>query len=432
VGIKVVKFGGSSLASAAQIAKAVAIVVADPDRRYLVASAPGKRDASDTKVTDLLYQAYDRRDGDYAYTLATIKQRYVDIAVELGVSVDLDTPFAEIERRLTDQPERDYFASRGEYLNSLIIAAYLGWTFIDAAEVVRFSDAGQFQPDQTDVLLGNALAQADHAVVPGFYGATASGQIKTFPRGGSDVTGALVARAAMAEVYENWTDVSGLLIADPRVVVDPLPIRRLSYTALRELTYLGASVLHENAIHPVRERGIPINIRNTNHPDDPGSWIQAQAPSTPSGPAIVGVAGKTGYTAVTVHKAQWSGTHGVGQLVFDLFEALNVVVDVALTGVDAWTFVVRTEALDALEQPFAESLSVLRPDKVEFQEDLALLGIISSGAVSRNTASLRLSQALADANIEVFADAYAGDLRIITLPAARHDDAIRAIYDALV
>ena len=323
MGVKVAKFGGSSLASAAQIAKAAAIVRADPDRRYVVASAPGKRTPSDTKVTDLLYQTYEQRGGDYKPLLSQIEQRYAEIVRDLGVEVDLGPEFAEIESRLRsclrqddkgrrqddngrrqddngrrqdDNGKReddgpDYFASRGEYLNSLIIAAYLGWPFVDAADVIRFSDSGEFLAEETDQLLADRLSKLDHAVVPGFYGATSSGEIHTFPRGGSDVTGALVARAVDADVYENWTDVSGVLAADPRVVDSPRPIMRVSYSALHELTRLGASVLHENAVKPVHEKGIPINIRNTDRPEDEGTWIEDRLEDTP---AIIGVAGKKG------------------------------------------------------------------------------------------------------------------------------------------
>ncbi|MCL2736518.1 MAG: aspartate kinase [Propionibacteriaceae bacterium] len=432
MGIKTVKFGGSSLANAEQIAKAAAIIRSDPDRRYVVASAPGKRSAADVKVTDLLYQLYGRRDGDYAYTLASIRQRFTRIASDLDVEIDLDPHFATIEKHLLTIADPDYIASRGEYLNCVLLAAYLGWPLIDSADVIRFADSGEFLVDETDVLLGTALHKVERAVIPGFYGATAQGQIKTFPRGGSDVTGALVARAAMAEVYENWTDVSGILIADPRVVDDPLPIREISYTALRELTYLGASVLHENAIIPVRSRGIPINIRNTDCPEDPGTWIHTEASTDSHGPAIVGVAAKIGYTAITVRKAQWSGSLGVGPSLFRLFQDLGVVVDLAVTGVDSWTVVIRSEMITHLMEVFMDKIRTLRPDAVEVRDGLALVGVIASGTLPRTTVTVRLAQALDDARIDVFADTYVGDLRIFTIDTDRHDDAIRAIYAALV
>ena len=316
MGVKVAKFGGSSLASTEQIIKAMDIVRSDPDRRYVVASAPGKRTPDDIKVTDLLYAVYDNRDGDYEQPLSLIKTRYEEIADGLGVEVDLEAEFERIEDQLRSclrqddkgniggqrdsiggrqdetRHEADYFASRGEYLNSMIIAAYLGWPFVDAAEVVRFSDSGEFLPDQTDVLLASRLSECYQAVIPGFYGSTPSGEIRTFPRGGSDVTGALVARAVNADVYENWTDVSGVLAADPRVVDSPRPIVRVSYSALHELTRLGASVLHENAVKPVHEKGIPINIRNTNSPEDAGTWIQDHLEEAPT---IIGIAGKKGF-----------------------------------------------------------------------------------------------------------------------------------------
>jgi len=320
MGVKVAKFGGSSLASTEQIIKAMDIVRSDPDRRYVVASAPGKRTPDDIKVTDLLYAVYDGRHGDYEQPLSLIKARYEEIADGLGVDVDLEAEFERIEDHLRSclrrddkgnrkddkgnrkdglggrqddrGDEADYFASRGEYLNSMIIAAYLGWPFVDAADVVRFSDSGEFLPDETDILLASRLSECYQAVIPGFYGSTPSGEIRTFPRGGSDVTGALVARVVDADVYENWTDVSGVLAADPRVVDSPRPIVRVSYSALHELTRLGASVLHENAVKPVHEKGIPINIRNTNCPEDAGTWIQDHLEEAPT---IIGIAGKKGF-----------------------------------------------------------------------------------------------------------------------------------------
>ncbi|MDR1237351.1 MAG: aspartate kinase, partial [Propionibacteriaceae bacterium] len=317
---KVVKFGGSSLAEAAQIEKALAIVAAEPERRFLVASAPGKRSGADVKITDLLYRLHALAGGDYQATLAQIKDRYAEIVADLGVAFELAAEFARIEQHLAAGDGPDYFASRGEYLNAKIIAAKLGWPFVDAASVICFDADGGFLPEETNTALVQALGQLDHAVVPGFYGAKPTGQVKTFTRGGSDITGALVARAVQADVYENWTDVSGVLMADPRIVESPAGIPVISYADLHELSVMGASVLHEAAVEPVRAAGIPINIRNTNRPDDDGTWIQAEAPAPATdAPPIIGLAGKLGFALIGVVE---SGTQPSEQVAATLVNAL--------------------------------------------------------------------------------------------------------------
>lgn len=468
MGIKVVKFGGSSLASASQIVKAAAIIQADPDRRYVVASAPGKRTSDDTKVTDLLYQTYEQRHGDYARPLSEIRQRYAEIARDLGVTIDLEPEFAEIESHLASGDSADYFASRGEYLNSMIIAAYLGWAFVDAADVVRFCESGEFMADETDTLLAERLHGLDHAVVPGFYGATPSGVIHTFPRGGSDVTGALVARAVDANVYENWTDVSGIYAADPRIVDSPRSIRRISYAALRELTYLGASVLHENAISPVREKRIPINIRNTNIPEDPGTWIAPmdyswtnpdEEPTRDETPGsdgasrqpfptstLVGLAGKVGYSCVTVRKAQWSGSLGVGPALLAVFDEAEIVVDMLVASIDTWTFVVRIHH-DQIDDLARRIRSATSADSIEVRSDLALLGVVGTstpapelqalrGCFPTVDLGLRAADALAEAGIWVFAMSSPGgynsvDAHLLLIDAGNYENAVRTLYSAL-
>ncbi|MDR0593594.1 MAG: aspartate kinase [Bifidobacteriaceae bacterium] len=356
--MKVVKFGGSSLADAAQIGKALAIVAAEPERRFVVASAPGKRSADDVKVTDLLYRLQAEPDADRPATLARLRDRFGGIVNDLGVALDLGAEFALIERQLTLGAGPDYFASRGEYLNSKIIAAKLGWPFVDAAEVVRFDAAGQLLPEPTDAALAAALGGLDRAVVPGFYGAGPDGRVKTFTRGGSDITGALVARAVRADVYENWTDVSGVLMADPRVVEAPAPIRLISYADLRRLAAMGASVLHEAAVEPVRLAGIPINVRNTNRPADQGTWIQAEAPAPAPGAApIVGLAGKVGF---------------------------------------------------------------------------ALIGVVESGARPSQEVAAAMARALAGAGVKVRFQAAQDGLRVVAVDSDRYEDAVRAMYRALV
>ena len=301
---KVVKFGGSSLASARQFKKVGEIIRADKARRYVVPSAPGKRNDKDDKVTDLLYQCYDAASEGRSYKkiLEKIKGRYEEIVDGLGVNMSLDPAFESIEENFLNKAGRDYAASRGEYLNGVIMAAYLGYTFIDAAEVIFFDDAGNFDAEGTDKELSERLEHIERAIIPGFYGSRHDGTIQTFSRGGSDVTGSIVAKAIHADMYENWTDVSGFLVADPRIIKQPEVIETITYKELRELAYMGAGVLHEDAIFPVRKEGIPINIRNTNRPEDKGTLIVETTVRKPRY-TITGIAGKKGFCSINIEKA---------------------------------------------------------------------------------------------------------------------------------
>lgn len=281
---KVVKFGGSSLASAEQFQKVGSIIRADKERRYVVPSAPGKRHSKDTKVTDMLYGCYALAEEGKKFDkeLAAIRDRYDEIIAGLGLKLDLSEEFAKINENFKAKAGSDYAASRGEYLNGIVMANYLGYEFIDSATVIFFNENGDFDADKTNKILRERLNGCERAVVPGFYGAYADGRVKTFSRGGSDVTGSIVAKAVQADVYENWTDVSGFLVADPRIIKDPEVIDTITYRELRELSYMGATVLHEDAIFPVRQEGIPINIRNTNAPDDRGTWIRGNTCQKPN------------------------------------------------------------------------------------------------------------------------------------------------------
>ena len=268
---KVVKFGGSSLANAEQFKKVAAMIRADESRKYVVPSAPGKRFKEDNKVTDMLYDCYDLAEagGNFKKALQEIQGRYQEIIDGLNLEISLDEEFKIIEKKFQEKAGRDYAASRGEYLNGIVLAAYLGYEFIDAAEVIFFLDEeGNWDGGKTRSVLSERLKGCKNAVVPGFYGSLPDGRIKTFSRGGSDITGSIVAQAAGVDVYENWTDVSGFLIADPRIIDNPKGIDVITYRELRELSYMGATVLHEDSIFPVRQEGIPINIRNTNSPED--------------------------------------------------------------------------------------------------------------------------------------------------------------------
>ena len=292
---KVVKFGGSSLADAKQIQKAAAIIKADPERRYVVPSAPGKRFSDDIKVTDMLYTCYDLAEQglDFSDALDAIQARYNDIISGLGMDFSLQAEFSEIAENFKKRAGKDYAASRGEYLNGKVIAAYLGFPFVDAAEVIFFQPDGSLNDEKTEKVLRERLSGLENAVIPGFYGCGADGYVKTFSRGGSDVTGSIVAGAVKASLYENWTDVSGFLVTDPRIVDNPAVIETITYRELRELSYMGATVLHESAIFPVRKEGIPINIRNTNAPQDKGTMIVETTCNRPDC-IITGIAGKKG------------------------------------------------------------------------------------------------------------------------------------------
>ena len=311
---KVVKFGGSSLASAEQFKKVADIIHADKERRYVVPSAPGKRYSADTKVTDMLYGCYHLAEEgkDFKKELAAIEARYQEIIDGLSLTLSLKDEFKVIEKNFKEKAGENYAASRGEYLNGIIMATYLGYEFVDAAQVIRFKDNGEFDSELTNEILSEYLKDKDHAVVPGFYGAYADGTVKTFSRGGSDITGSIVARAIKADVYENWTDVSGFLVADPRIIDNPEAIDTITYRELRELSYMGASVLHEDAIFPVRREGIPINIRNTNKPEDNGTWI-VESTCQKSKYVITGVAGKRGFCAVNIEKAMMNAEIGFGR-----------------------------------------------------------------------------------------------------------------------
>ena len=318
---KVVKFGGSSLASADQFKKVGNIIHADVERKFVVPSAPGKRHGKDTKVTDMLYGCYAlaEEDKDFSKELDAIKARYQEIIDGLELDLSLEDEFVTVEKNFKEKAGKDYAASRGEYLNGIIMAAYLGYEFVDAAEVIRFDENGEFDAATTNKIMSERLAQYERAVVPGFYGAMPDGKVKTFSRGGSDVTGSIVAKAVKADVYENWTDVSGFLLADPRIIKNPVAIETITYRELRELAYMGASVLHEDAIFPVRQEGIPINIRNTNAPYDEGTWIVGST-CQKSKYVVTGIAGKKGFCSINIEKDMMNSEIGFGRRVLQAFE----------------------------------------------------------------------------------------------------------------
>ena len=445
--IKVVKFGGSSLASAKQFKKVGDIIRKDETRRYVVPSAPGKRSANDTKVTDMLYSCYgkavlegtqdeDREEQQITFeeSLKMIKARYDEIIKGLNLTLTLDEEFKVIRENFSKKAGRDYAASRGEYLNSIIMANYLGYEFIDAAEVIKFDENGRFDAEKTDKILSKRLAKTERAVVPGFYGAKPDGTIKTFSRGGSDITGSIVSKAVHADMYENWTDVSGFLIADPRVVDHPKAIDAITYKELRELSYMGATVLHEDAIFPVRKEGIPINIRNTNAPEDKGTLIVEATCQKPRF-TITGIAGKKDFASITVEKAMMNSEVGFCRKVLGVFEDNHVPIEHMPSGIDTMTILVHQDEFQEKEQKIIAGIHrVVEPDALELESDLALVAVVGRGMRATRGTSGRIFSALAHANINVkMIDQGSSELNII-IGVRNHDfeGAIKAIYDIFV
>lgn len=433
---KVSKFGGSSLASAKQFKKVGDIIRADKSRRYVVPSAPGKRNDKDEKVTDMLYACYDAASEGRSYKkiLEKIRGRYEEIIEGLDLNLNLDHEFAKLEENFLAGAGRDYAASRGEYLNGIVIANYLGYEFIDAAEVIFFDEQGNFEADLTDKELSERLSHVERAVVPGFYGSRPDGSIKTFSRGGSDVTGSIVARAIHADLYENWTDVSGFLVTDPRIVENPEVIETITYKELRELSYMGASVLHEDAIFPVRKEGIPINIRNTNKPEDKGTLIVESTCRKPHY-TITGVAGKKGFCAINIEKAMMNAEVGFGRKVLEVFERYGISFEHMPSGIDTMTIMVHQDEFVEYEQSVIAGIHrAVEPDSVELESDLALIAVVGRGMKATRGTAGRIFSALAHARINVkMIDQGSSELNIII--GVRNDDfesAIRAIYDIFI
>ena len=434
---KVVKFGGSSLASAEQFKKVGAIISADESRVYVVPSAPGKRFPEDTKVTDMLLHVYEtaKAGEDITEEMKAIKARYDEIITGLALKdFSLDKDFEEITKKLIENPQVDYAASRGEFLNGKIMAAYLGVEFIDAAEVIFFNAEGNLNSYKTEKVLSERLSKAPRAVVPGFYGLGKDGNVKTFSRGGSDVTGSIVAQASQADVYENWTDVSGFLVADPRIVPNPKPIKYITYRELRELSYMGASVLHEDAIFPVRNCGIPINIRNTNAPEDPGTWI-VESTCQKQDYVVTGIAGKKDFCTIFISKAIMNSEIGFGRKVLQAFEENEISFEHMPSGIDTMTIVVHEDEFMHKEQKVVAGIHRLaNPDMIDIESDLALIAVVGRGMKSTRGTAGRIFSALAHKNINVkMIDQGSSELNII-IGVANEDfeTAIKAIYDIFV
>lgn len=433
---KVVKFGGSSLASAQQFMKVGEIIRKEDSRRYVIPSAPGKRYADDTKVTDMLYECYAMAEAgeDYTAFLNKIKSRYDEIIGGLGLDLSLDVEFETIHENFEKQAGVDYAASRGEYLNGIVMASYLGFEFVDAADVIFFKKDGSLNEEKTNTAIAKRLKKTEYAVIPGFYGAAENGRIKTFSRGGSDITGSLVAKAIQADLYENWTDVSGFLVSDPRIINNPEVIESITYKELRELSYMGATVLHEDAIFPVRKEGIPINIKNTNDPDQAGTMIVESTCRRPKY-TITGIAGKKGFVSINIDKAMMNSEIGFGRKVLGVFEDNGLAFEHMPSGIDTMTVFVHADEFEPLEQQIIAGIHrAVHPDTVELESDLALIAIVGRGMKSTRGTAGRIFSALAHARVNVkMIDQGSSELNIIVgVSNSEFDRAIRAIYDIFV
>ena len=433
---KIVKFGGSSLANAEQFQKVGEIIRSDESRRYVVPSAPGKRFDGDTKVTDLLYKCYNTavEGEDFIPILQEIKGRYYEIIRGLNLDLSLEDEFAQIEADFKAQAGTDYAASRGEFLNGKVMAAYLGYEFVDAADVIRFDKNGNLDAEKTDRLLSKKLAKCEHAVIPGFYGAGEDGKVKTFSRGGSDVTGSLVAKAIKADLYENWTDVSGFLVTDPRIVKNPEVIESITYRELRELSYMGATVLHEDAIFPVRKEGIPINIKNTNRPEDKGTFIVESTCKKPKF-TITGIAGKKDFMSIYVYKKHMSNEVGFIRKALSILEKYHISIEHIPSGIDSFNIVVeKKEIEESLYEILAHFKDELKPDKLTVQEDLALISTVGKNMSDKPGTSGKLFGALGKNNINIVMIAQGSDEINITVGVKKKDftKTVQVIYDTFV
>lgn len=434
--LKIAKFGGTSVATAAQLRKVQAIIDADPTRRLIVPSAPGKADAKDTKVTDLLYlcQQLAAKGQPLGTVWEGIAKRFTTIVAELGLKLDLVPVLEEVRRKIEGGANADYAASRGEAIHGRVVAALLGAEYVDAADVVFFDRSGRLDP-KTYVAIKARCSGSGRYVIPGFYGTAVTGEVKTFSRGGSDVTGAIVANAMDVAVYENWTDVSGVLMTDPRVVSEAKPIAEITYRELRELSYMGASVLHEEAVFPVREKGIPINIRNTNRPEDPGTRIVAER--DPGHQVVVGIAGTKGFTVFALEKAMMNTEVGFGRRVLDVFERLGISYEHTPTGIDTMSVVVSDKQLiDAnqtskVDQIVEDLQSTLKPDDIKVTPGMALIATVGLGMNHAVGTAARLFTALAKARVNVrMIDQGSSEQNIIVgVEEAELSQAIRAIYN---
>ena len=434
--VKTVKFGGTSLCNAENFTKVKNIILADKARKYVVPSAPGKRFPSDEKITDLLYLCYAKNSNGLSFddTYEQIAERYIGIETELGLKTNIALELSAIKKNILTGASEDYIASRGEYLSGLLLADYLGFDFYDAAELISFHADGTYD-DETTQKWTQKLAETQNVVVPGFYGRKRDGSIKTFSRGGSDITGAIVARAVQADVYENWTDVSGFLMADPRIVENPKVISVVTYSELRELSYMGATVLHEDSIFPVRRAQIPINVRNTNRPEDEGTMVIPDAflKYYKREGVLTGVAGRKGFTVITVYKDNMHNEVGFGYRLLRVLDRYNISFEHVPSGIDTMSLVIQeTKLKEHLEQVLREIQRDCEPQSIEVHSNMALVATVGKGMIRSLGVAARLFGSLYEAGVNVrMIDQGSSEMNIIV--GIENDDlntAVKAIYHA--
>lgn len=433
--LKITKFGGSSVANAVQFRKVKAIVESDPARKYVVVSAPGKRDSKDNKITDLLYllDAHRQYNVDASNVFALIRKRFVGIKEELGLKQPIEKELDAFYTNLNQYTQNE-IVSRGEYFCAKLMAEYLGYDFVDAQDIIRFNLDRTVDMQATASKLQAKCAQFEHFVFPGFYGSSADNQIQVFSRGGGDITGSILAKCLNADVYENWTDVSGFLMADPKIVSNPQPITHITYSELRELSYMGASVLHEEAIFPVKEANIPIHILNTNHPTDQGTIIQERT-KYKSPYAITGIAGKEGFVSIYIYKKHMSNEVGYIRKVLSILENYNVSVEHIPSGIDSFSIIVsKQDVQNSLYEILARIKNELKPDEIHTEEDLALISTVGKSMSYAPGVAGKLFKALGDQNINIRMIAQSSDEINITTAVARKDfqKTVQAIYDSFV
>ena len=437
MGIKVAKFGGSSLGNVEQFQKVRAIIEADEERRYIVPSAPGKRHPGDHKITDLLYlcQEHAQKGIPFSEIFELISTRYLELSKGLGLSLDLVPILEDIREKILGGYSAEYTASRGEYLNGLIMAELLGYEFVDPADIIFFTQTGVYDPEETKKMVAQTLANVERAVIPGFYGSRPDGGIQTFSRGGSDITGAIIAQGIGADLYENWTDVSGFMVADPKIVNNPKPIAEITYKELRELAYMGARVLHEEAVFPVREAKIPINIKNTNEPEAKGTLIVPNGEDIHETGMITGIAGKKGFTIISIEKAMMNTELGFGRRLLSIIESKGISFEHMPSGIDSISLVIPDNQLDKkLEDIVEEIKEQLKPDTVDVHAGLALIATVGHGMARTPGISAKLFTALGKENINVRMIAQgSGELNIIIgVETEDFERSIQAIYYAFI
>ncbi len=437
--LKVLKFGGSSMADAKQFEKVKSIVQADPSRKVVIVSAAGKRFSDDHKLTDLLYLCH----AHLKYGVACdsvfdmIRSRYMEIRDELGLKTDLESEFDALRKKMDKGISQDELVSRGEYFAARLMADYLGYDFLDSELWLRFKLDGTVDQEVSYEALSRA-ASGRRVVIPGFYGTMPDGSIKTFTRGGSDITGALAAAALDADVYENWTDVSGFLMADPRIVKDPLPIERITYSELRELSYIGAQVLHEGTIFPVREKNIPLNIRNTNQPDHPGTMIREsfdEPEEKADSSFITGIAGRKDFSVITITKNGMSNEAGVLRRVLEILEKYQLVVEYLPSGIDSVSLVVAADKLRPCQyQILGEIQKALKPDTIHVTEDMAIVAAVGRKMAFKPGISGKIFAALGENGINIRMITQGPEELNIIVGVDNKDfaGAIRVLYDSFV